>query len=174
MDALLASLPGFAKDLKLNLERLLLAEPEQWQAEQRAAVAVACVAVLKDPGLARAVDAWATQQGVLSAQALDAARTAGALMAMTNVYYRFVHLAGTHGQTPARLRMNGMNQNALGQEVFELASLAVSALHGCGRCIAAHEAALAAQGVDADTRLQAVRLAAVLHAVAAVRASRTL
>jgi len=50
---------------------------------------------------------------------------------------------------------------------FELWSLAVSAINGCGMCIDAHEHELRKAGVSAEAIQAAVRIAAVVHAVAA-------
>ena len=50
---------------------------------------------------------------------------------------------------------------------FELWSLAVSAINGCGMCIDAHDKVLRAAGVSAEQIQAAVRIASVVHAVAA-------
>jgi alkyl hydroperoxide reductase subunit D len=51
---------------------------------------------------------------------------------------------------------------------FELWSLAVSAVNGCGMCIDSHEKILRDAGVTAEAIQAAVRIASVVHAVAAV------
>jgi alkyl hydroperoxide reductase subunit D len=50
---------------------------------------------------------------------------------------------------------------------FELWSLAVSAVNGCGQCLDAHERTLRKHGVGAAQVQDAVRVAAIVHAVAA-------
>ena len=50
---------------------------------------------------------------------------------------------------------------------FELWSLAVSAINGCGMCIDSHEKVLRAAGITAEQIQSAVRIASVVHAVAA-------
>ena len=62
-------------------------------------------------------------------------------MAMNNVYYRFVHLASNpeYGTMPAKLRMNVIGTPGIDKDDFELFSLAVSAMNGCGMCIDSHE-----------------------------------
>ena len=50
---------------------------------------------------------------------------------------------------------------------FELWSLAVSAVNGCGMCLTAHEHELRKGGLGAEQVQAAVRIAAVVHAVAA-------
>ena len=54
---------------------------------------------------------------------------------------------------------------------FELFSLAVSAMNGCGMCIDSHERVLLEHGVKAETIQAAVRIAAVMKAVATVHAT---
>jgi alkyl hydroperoxide reductase subunit D len=49
---------------------------------------------------------------------------------------------------------------------FELYSLAVSAINGCGACITAHERELRKHGLGREAIQSAVRIAAVIHAVA--------
>jgi alkyl hydroperoxide reductase subunit D len=45
-------------------------------------------------------------------------------------------------------------------------SLAVSAINGCGLCITAHDKVVRAAGITAEQVQAAVRIAAVVHAVA--------
>jgi alkyl hydroperoxide reductase subunit D len=89
-------------------------------------------------------------------------------MAMNNVYYRFTHLVGNeeYAKLRAGLRMNAMANPGCDKLDFELASLAVSAINGCGMCMASHEKTLQKHGVSAQAIQSAVKIAAVLHAVA--------
>jgi alkyl hydroperoxide reductase subunit D len=58
---------------------------------------------------------------------------------------------------------------------FELWSLAVSAINGCGMCIDAHEHELRKAGLTTEQIQAAVRIASVVNAAAAViRAEATL
>ena len=94
-------------------------------------------------------------------------------MAMNNVYYRFVHLVANpeYGKMPARLRMNFIGSHGIARDEFELMSLAVSAMNGCGMCIDSHERVLLEHGVKPDTIQSAVRIAAVMKALATVHAT---
>ena len=49
---------------------------------------------------------------------------------------------------------------------FEFWCLAVSAVNGCGGCLAAHERAVRELGVGRDQVHEALRIASVVHAVA--------
>ncbi len=105
----------------------------------------------------------------LSPEALTAAKAAASIMGMNNVYYRFTHLvAGDYGTLPARLRMNVMAKPGVDKADFELWSLAVSAVNGCGMCVASHERQLREHGVTREAIQSAVRIASVIHAVAVV------
>lgn len=75
--------------------------------------------------------------------AVEAAKSAASVMAMNNVYYRFVHLASNpkYKTMPARLRMNWLGNPRVDRTDFELWALAVSAINGCGACMDAHEKA---------------------------------
>src|SRR3546814_2016600 len=88
----------------------------------------------------------------ISDAAKNAARAAAAVMAMNNVYYRFVHLASNpeYGTMPAKLRMNVVGSPGIDKADFELFSLAVSAMNGCGMCIDSHEKVLKQHGVSAE------------------------
>ena len=104
----------------------------------------------------------------MAPEALRAAQAAAAVMAMNNVYYRFTHLVENedYAKLPAKLRMNVMANPGTSKENFELWSLAVSAVNGCGRCMTAHERVLRTAGLSAEQVQAAVRIAAVVHAVA--------
>src|SRR3546814_4937684 len=90
-----------------------------------------------------------------------------------NVYCRFVHLASNQEDTkmPAKLRMNVIGSPGIDKADFELFSLAVSAMNGCGACIDSHEKVLRDHNVNADIIQTAARVGAVMAAVAKVHAT---
>ena len=96
-------------------------------------------------------------------------------MGMNNVYYRFLHLVedAEYQSMPARLRMNVMANPGIDKLDFELLSLAVSAVNGCGSCITSHERKLRQHEVSREAIQSAVRIAAAVHAAAAVLAMET-
>jgi len=164
LDALKDALPGYAKDLKLNLSSLeretALTQQQAWGTWLASALATGVPAVIE------AVAAEARLK--LEPAAYDAAKTAAAIMGMNNVYYRFVHLSSSpdYKTMPARLRMNAISNPGVDKADFELWSLAVSAINGCGMCIDSHEKVLREHGVAPAAIQLAVRIAAVVHAVA--------
>ena len=163
IEALKNALPDFARDLKLNLSTLA-AEPSLTP-QQRAGTFVASALASRHDQTTQAILAEFAPQ--LSPEALTAAKTAAAIMGMNNIYYRFVHLVGGDYKTlPAKLRMNAMAKPGVDKADFELWSLAVSAVNGCGMCLEAHEHELRKVGLGAEQVQAAVRIAATVHAVA--------
>lgn len=170
LNDLARTLPDYAKDLRLNVSSLL--GEQALTDQQKYGLLVACAHAVGQSDLVAAAEAEATEK--LSPDALDAAKAAAAIMAMNNVYYRFQHLASNreYATLPARLRMNVIGSPGIDKTDFELYSLAVSAIHGCGMCIDAHEKVLLGAGVSIATIQNAVRLAAVVHAVGRTLAAR--
>jgi alkyl hydroperoxide reductase subunit D len=165
IEAIKSALPDYAKDLRLNLSSLLsdavLTEQQRW------GTLLATSLAARNPALIAAIAGEAAQH--LSPAAIDAAKAAASIMAMNNIYYRFTHLASDpdYATMPARLRMNVIANPGVDKLDFELWSLAVSAINGCGRCIDAHDQVLRKAGVTREAIQQAVRIASVVHAVAA-------
>ena len=169
LEQLRASLPDFARDLKLNLGSVLTPEGAPGLSERQIwAVALSSAIAARNPVLTRAIEAQARAH--LDEAHLHAARTAAAIMGMNNVYYRFLHLVedAEYQRLPARLRMNALGSPGIERPDFELLALAVSAINGCGLCITSHERKLREQGMDREAIQSAVRIAAVVHAVAGV------
>jgi alkyl hydroperoxide reductase subunit D len=163
------TLPDYAKDLRLNLSSIL--NDQQLGDERKNALLLACAHGSGHRPLVAAAEA--EDEGKLSPEIANAARGAAALMAMNNVYYRFVHLVANpeYGTMPAKLRMNFMASHGIAKDEFELFSLAVSAMNGCGMCIDSHERVLLQHGVNSETIQSAVRIGAVMKALATVHAT---
>lgn len=162
-----AALPDYAKDLRLNLDSVL-SEPGAPGLARRqiAMVALASAIASRNEILTAALAADGATHA--SEAELNGARTAAAIMAMNNVYYRFTHLVGEpeYGTLRANLRMNAMANPGCDKVDFELCSLAVSAINGCGMCVDSHEKTLRKHELTAQAIQSAVRIAAVVHAVA--------
>lgn len=157
-------LPDYAKDLKLNLGSL--AAETVLNDTLKAGTFVASAIASRNPQVIAAVMAEFGPQ--LAPADLTAAKAAAAIMGMNNVYYRFLHLAENEEYTrlPAKLRMNVIGAPGTAKENFELWSLAVSAINGCGLCISAHDKVVRAAGITTEQVQAAVRIASVVHAVA--------
>jgi alkyl hydroperoxide reductase subunit D len=163
MEDLKGALPDYAKDIRLNLGSL--ATEPLLSDEQRAGTFVASAIASRSAMVTRAIIQEFGRQ--LSPAALTAAKAAAAVMAMNNVYYRFTHLVGgDYPNMPAKLRMNVMARPGVDKATFELWSLAVSAINGCGMCMESHERAVRQNGLTQEQVQAAVRIAAVVQAVA--------
>jgi alkyl hydroperoxide reductase subunit D len=139
-----------------------LSEAQLWMTALASAIAS------RNAELARAVEAAATEK--LEPVQVEAARAAAAIMGMNNVYYRFLHLVedDEYAKLPARLRMNVIGSPGIDKADFELMSLAVSAVNGCGKCVSSHERVLRQHNLGREAVQSAVRIASVIHAVAGV------
>jgi alkyl hydroperoxide reductase subunit D len=169
LDLIRDSIPDYARDLKLNLGSVLTeAGAPGLNDRQIWAVAVASAIASRNLSFTRALEAAAA--GHLDAAHLQAARAAAAIMGMNNIYYRFLHLVedSEYQAMPARLRMNILANPGIDKLDFELLSLAVSAINGCGLCISSHEKKLRAHGYTREMIQSAARIAATVHAVAGV------
>jgi alkyl hydroperoxide reductase subunit D len=166
MEQLLNAVPDYAKDLKLNLSAVLkqteLTEQQTW------GTAVASAIASRNPEIVKAITAEAAQH--ITPEAINAAKTAAAIMGMNNIYYRFPHLSGNekYSTIPARLRMQGIRTHGSDPVDFELWCTAVSAINGCSACVSSHEHVLRDKGVVEETILASIRIASVIHALAAV------
>lgn len=164
MKELKQAVPDYAKDLRLNLGSVL--DEDILSEQQRYGVFLASALASGNAEVIRAANAEA--QTHLTAEAQDAAKAAAAIMAMNNIYYRFVHLASAddYKTLPAKLRMNRIAKPGIEKVDFELYSLAVSAVNGCGMCVDSHEAVVRKAGLKPEQIQAAVRIASVTHAVA--------
>jgi alkyl hydroperoxide reductase subunit D len=169
LESLRDALPDYARDLQLNLGTVLssagapgLSERQIW------AVALAAAAASRNASFTADIQALAAQH--LDAAYVNAAQAAAAIMAMNNVYYRFLHLVEDpeYAKLPARLRMNVIGSPGIPKADFELLALAVSAINGCGSCVASHKRQLRQHGVSREAVQSAVRIAATVHGVARV------
>jgi alkyl hydroperoxide reductase subunit D len=160
-------LPEFAKDIKLNLANIFSNDgAPDLTPKQIAMIALASAYTTKN---AMVIGFVATEcSNHLIEQEIIAAKAAASIMAMNNIYYRFVHLSNdqSFAALPAKLRMNIMANPGIDKIDFELCCLAVSALNGCGRCIEAHTHELIKAGITKLAIQSSVRIAAVLNATA--------
>ncbi|WP_137392407.1 carboxymuconolactone decarboxylase family protein [Rhodoligotrophos defluvii] len=164
IEQLKGALPDFAKDVRLNLSSM--GSDDTLSARQKYGLFVACGIASRNPVVRKALEDEA--QPHLQPSELAAAKAAATIMGMNNVYYRFLHLASNkeYGSLPARLRMNVVANPGVGKVDFELWSLAVSAINGCGMCIDAHEAVLRKAGVSTEVIQAAVRFASIIQSAA--------
>lgn len=164
IESLKNRLPAHARDLKLNLSSL--ASEQVLSEQQKAGTFLATAIAARNEDVLAAIEAEFLPR--LTPEAATAARAAASIMAMNNVYYRFVHLvsAAEYKTLPARLRMNVIASPGVEKADFELWSIAVSAVNGCGMCIDSHERELRKHGLAPEQVQAAIRIAAVVFATA--------
>ncbi|MDQ2971729.1 MAG: alkyl hydroperoxide reductase, partial [Pseudomonadota bacterium] len=104
-----AQLPDYAKDLRLNLDSVLSENGAPGLSQKQIAlIALASAIASRHAPLTETVAQFAAQHA--GEEELNGARAAAAIMAMNNVYYRFVHLVENeeYADLRAGLRMNVM------------------------------------------------------------------
>ena len=170
-EALRTKIPDHSKDTRLNVSSLersdALTPPQQWGSILAAALATRQADVIR----AAMTETKKRLPADTSDATINAVRTAASLMAMNNIYYRSRHLLHNDmlDQVPARLRMQGMMSHGQPQVDFELWSVAVSAINGCGMCLESHVGKLVKEhGVRLEAVNDVLRISAVLFATASV------
>jgi len=159
-----SAIPDYAKDLRLNLGTVignsLLPAQALW------GTVLACAIASRSPVVLRELEPEAREN--LKPEAYRAAKTAAAIMAMNNVFYRTRHLLSDpeYGTLRAGLRMNVLGNPGVDRADFELWAFAVSAVNACGACLDSHEHKLREAGVSREVVQEATKIAAVLQAVA--------
>lgn len=164
LETLLETIPQYAKDIRINLGNVL--KQTELTPGQLWGTAVACAVASRTPAMIRAIEGEALKH--VGEDTVNAARTAAAVMAMNNVWYRFLHLTNNQNYStiPARLRMQTLRTHGGDQTDFELWCTAVSAINNCPACVASHEKTVREKGLTEEHVAAAVRIAAVIHAAA--------
>ncbi len=161
-DELKNSIPDFAKDVKLNLDNVLLRS----SLEPKVAGAVAAAAAY-----AAKMDASVFKQLTSDAE-FTAAKTAAALMAMNNTWYPYTEMVGDSElkNLPAGLRMNAYaTSGGTTKERFEAYALAASIIGKCHFCVKSHYDLLKKSGWTVKQLQDVGRIAAVVKAVADIQ-----
>lgn len=167
IQTLRSQMPDYAKDTKLNLGKYISGDDvEGLSVNQAYGIALASAYATKQADVIKAV--YAQVSDTLSEEEITAAKAAATIMGMNNVYYRFVHLASDkdYATLPAGLRMNIIGNPGIDKVDFELMSLAVSALSGCGMCIDSHVNEVTKAGISKGGVQSTIRIASVLNAAA--------
>lgn len=174
IDHLKSTLGEHARDIKLNLGSVLSEEGAPGLSlPQIYGIALASAYATRDGALIGAILADASMLGDAHRQA---AKSAATIMAMNNIYYRFSHLVSDkdYSSMPARLRMNVIGNPGIDKVDFELMSLAVSAINGCGMCMDAHVHEVIKAGISKQGVQSCIRIASVINAAAQARHIDTL
>lgn len=157
----------YIKDLKLNITNALNAESLGKKDAHLLAFSVAVNE--KNAALQEAFEKNSRENGATDEEIAEVVACTS-LMNANNVYYRFRHFMNEefYDKAQAGIRMSIMANPVLGKELFELISLAVSAVNGCEMCVTSHEKNLVGHGSSKQRIHDAVRLAAVVKSLSVV------
>jgi alkyl hydroperoxide reductase subunit D len=162
LDTMVKGETKYVRDLRMNIKNTL--KSDNLTAKQTSIIALSIAANEKNKRLIEAFTTMARNEGASDAE-LAETHAAASLLAVNNVLYRFRHYIeeGTYDKIPARIRMNIMMNPVLGKDLFELVSLAVSAVNGCSACVKSHEKTLVDSGMDSKKIFDSIRLAAIVR-----------
>ncbi len=158
----------YLRDLKLNVAAVL--KSKNLNAKEAVLLALATAANEKNEVLITAFEKMAAKEGA-TAEEISETHACASLLSLNNVFYRFRHyMKGNeyYNNTPAGIRMSIMMAPAIGKELFELMSLAVSALNGCEQCVTSHEHSVRELGTSEARIYDSIRLAAVIKSLCVV------
>ncbi|MEM6602875.1 MAG: carboxymuconolactone decarboxylase family protein [Pseudomonadota bacterium] len=160
-----ARIGDFAKDTRINFPKIFTPDGAQGLSEKQIfTIALSCAYSLDNKDLVAAIKSDGAEH--LDADYIQAAQSAASIMAMNNVYYRFIHLVedSEFAQMPAGLRMQVIMNSGIDKKDFELLALAVSAINGCGMCMDSHVKTLLKEGVTKTSIQSAIKIASVVTA----------
>jgi alkyl hydroperoxide reductase subunit D len=159
-------IPDYAKDIRLNLDGTIARS--SLEGNDAVGVALAAAFAAKSRTIIEAI----RSSGVLSAEELNGAQTAAALMGMNNVWYPFVEMADDADLKTQRaeLRMGAYaSHGGVDKRRFEMYALAASIVGKCHFCVKSHFALLKnEQGMSVQQLRDVGRIAAVVNAAAQV------
>lgn len=155
----------YLKDLKLNVSTIL--RSNNMTRKEALLIALSVAVNEKNEVLINAFEGLSKNEG---ATAEEIAETHGcaSLMSLNNIFYRFRHYMPEvefYNKQPAGMRMSIMMNPAMGKGLFELMSLALSAVNGCEKCVVSHERSVRDHGADEPRIYDAVRLAATIKSL---------
>lgn len=168
LERMAAAESKYLRDLKLNVAAVL--KSKHLHAKEASLLALATAANEKNYTLVAAFEQMAIKEGATTEEVSEA-HACASLLSLNNVFYRFRHyMKGNeyYNNTPAGIRMSIMMAPVMGKELFELMSLAVSALNGCEQCVTSHEHSLRELGTGEPRIYDSIRLAAVIKSLCVV------
>jgi len=168
LETLLNQLPEYAKDNKINLQNLINQQNPILTSSQIFGCLLATAFATKNKKLIDCINNEV--QNKFSELDIRAVKIACSLMAMNNVYYRFTHLSEDkeYSQMQAGLRMRMLLEHNIAKVDFEIFSLAVSVINGCGTCIDAHANQLLQHSLNKSQVQMVAKIASVINAIAQI------
>jgi alkyl hydroperoxide reductase subunit D len=161
--------PDYATDTKVNFGKLTDEHNfEGLTQNQIYAIALASGYATKNKTLINALISEVNT--LLSPEEINAAKASASIMAMNNIYYRFIHLTSDpeFAKMPAGLRMTIIGKPGINKVDFELYCLAVSAINGCGMCMDTHVNEIAKAGISKQGIQSSIKIASIINAASQV------
>ena len=165
VDQLKETIPDYAKDTRLNIDAVI--KRSKLDPVEAQACALAAAFATGNTKLWT----WIQSEMATHAEEADAAITAASLMAMNNVWYPYVEMAGDENLSglPAGLRMNAIaTHGGTTRARFDAYSLSASIVGRCHFCVRAHYDTLRKEGYTVEQLRDIGRIAAVMAAVSRV------
>lgn len=164
LETMVAGETKFLRDLRINLKNTLASD--NLTIKEAYFIALAIAVNEKHKILTESFITMAKLNEATDAELAEVHACASTL-AVNNVFYRFKHFIkssnGNYQLMPAGIKMNIMMNPVLGKELFELISLAVSAVNGCESCVNSHEESVRKFGSSENRIFDAIRLASVVR-----------
>jgi alkyl hydroperoxide reductase subunit D len=157
-------IPDYAKDIRLNLENVILRSSVDYDYASSLALAAAWATGNQDIVSMISV-------GITDDTERQAAFKAAALMAQNNIWYPYVEMADDPNLKglPAQLRMNAISTHGgTTKAKFESYALIASIIGKCHFCVKAHYETLKQEGYTTEQLRDIGRIAATINAVAKV------
>ena len=168
LDTLKDLVKDYGRDIRINLDSVLSAEGAPGLNDtQIYGTFLASAYATKSEKLKELAEEVVS--GKLGVEEIEGIKAAVTIMGMNNIYYRYLHLLEGQDELkklPAKLRMTIIGRPGIEKVNFELYSLAVSAITGCGMCINAHVREVKKGGIEELGIRSAIRIASVTHATA--------
>ncbi len=163
LETMVAGETKFLRDIRINLKNTL--SSENFSTKEAYMIALAIAVNEKHKLLIDSFTSFAKLNGANDAEIAEVYACA-ATLATNNVFYRFKHFIKETNENyqsmPAGIKMNIFTNPVTGKELFELISLAVSAVNGCESCVNSHEESVRKLGTSEGRIFDAVRLASVV------------
>lgn len=162
LDALVKGEHRYIRDLRVNLKNVL-GSGTFTEKKHVYLIALSVAVNEKSEPLIDAFSNLARSEGATDEE-LAESQSVASLLATLNVFYRFKHFCddSSYDNMQAGIKMTIMARPVLGKELFELISIAISAVNGCQTCVNNHEKLVKSLGVSSEKIFDTVKIAAVV------------
>ncbi len=165
--SLIKKLPFYASDIKINLEKIFINEPNDFLSQEELYIVALTIGyALRHENVLNNIRADAKL--VLEENHATACKTAAVMMSMNNCFYGFKDLCEDANLKAAEsgLAMSSLANVDVNLTLFEMSCFAISILNKCKYCIGVHQKKLIKKNVSNNALLEIARVVSVLSASA--------